>query len=41
MILVKWKDEGQRKEILEESRRNLGGRRERIVENWTWEERRM
>jgi len=40
MILVKLKEEKQRKEILEK-RRNLRGRRERIIEDWTWEERRM
>jgi len=40
MILMKLKDERQRKEILEK-RRNLRGRRERIVEDWTWKERRM
>jgi len=39
MILVKLKEESQRKEILEK-KRNLRGRKERVVEDWTWEERR-
>jgi len=40
MILVKLREEKQRKEILEK-RKNLRGRREKIVEDWIWEERRI
>lgn len=39
MILVKLGDKEQRREVLRKS--NLKGRKERIVEDWTWMERRM
>jgi len=37
---IKIEDSERRKEILEK-RRNLRGRRERIMEDWTWRDRRM
>jgi len=40
MVGIKIEEPERRKEILEK-RRNLRGRRERIMEDWTWRERRM
>jgi len=39
-IDMKRKEERQKKEILDK-KRNLRGTKERIVEDWTWEKRRM
>lgn len=40
MIVVKLGNEGQRREVLEK-KRSLRGRRERIMEDRTWKERKM
>lgn len=40
MILVRLKDEEQKKEIWDK-KKMLRGRKERIMEDWTWKERRM
>lgn len=40
MIIIKLENEEERKEILEKQR-NLKGKKERNMEDWTWKERRM
>lgn len=40
VVWVKLRDERQRREVMEKKRK-LMGRKERILEDWTWKERRM
>lgn len=40
MILVKLRNEKQKKEVIEKKKR-LRGRKESVMEDWTWKERRM
>lgn len=40
MVWLRLEDEEQRREVLRKKSR-LRGRKERIIEDWTWEERSM
>lgn len=40
MVLVSLGSEEQRREVMEKKKK-LRGKKERIMENWTWKERKM